>query len=65
MGEVLTFRPLPIVPEFPNYGECLAWFRSLSTTSLKRMWDSEDYDVHCDEIHRVMNERGEGHYVAV
>jgi hypothetical protein len=37
----------------------------LSTGTLKRMWDDERYDVYCDEIHFVMNERGEGAYVAV
>lgn len=43
----------------------LDWFRSLTTSRLKAMWDDERYDAHCDEIHRVMNERGEGEYVAV
>lgn len=40
-------------------------FRAFSTPQLKAMWDREPYAVFCDEIHRVMNERGEGHYVAV
>lgn len=52
---------LPIVPDRAD----LDWFRSLTTRRLKQMWDSEEYHVHCDEIHRVMNERGEGRYVAV
>lgn len=46
-------------------GDILEQFRNLSTPMLKRMWDSEKWDVYCDEIHRVMNERGEGYYVAV
>ena len=63
-----VIRPLPIVPDqFPTYEECLEWFRSLSTSTLKAMWDSpdDDWHVHCDEIHRVMNERGQGDYVCV
>ena len=39
--------------------------RCVSTKDLKAMWDSEDYDVFCDEIHAEMNARGEGSYVAV
>jgi len=58
-------RPLPIVPD-GTWEDRLDWFRSLSTSTLKHMWDTEGVvDIHCDEIHRVMNERGEGHYVAV
>lgn len=58
-------RAIIIIPECVNYTQHLDWFRALSTSQLKRMWDSEDYEVHCDEIHRVMNERDEGAYVAV
>ncbi|GEM_PF-6339474 len=65
-------RPLPIVPDqFETYEECLDWFRSLSTSTLKAMWDAmypdheNQWHIHCDEVHRVMNERGEGDYVCV
>jgi len=51
----------PIVPP----GADLDWFRSMTTNRLKQMWDHEDYEVHCDEIHHAMNERGHGEYVAV
>ena len=63
MGEVVQLKP--IVPDLP--GEQLDdWFRSLTTARLKQMWDDVDgYHVYCDEIHMVMNERGEGGYVAV
>ena len=57
-------RPLPIVPDLPA-AELLNWFRSLSTSTLKHMWDCEIGDTYCDEIHFVMNERGQGSYVAV
>ncbi len=59
MSEVA--KTLPIVPDRAD----LDWFRSLTTRRLKQMWDSEEYEHHCDEIHMVMNERGHGHYVAV
>jgi hypothetical protein len=62
MGDVVQM--VPIVPNLP-YPEILDWFRGLSTEQLKRMWDYEPYHIHCDEIHCVMNERGEGRYVAV
>ena len=55
---------IPAVPDLP-YPELLDWYRSLTTPQLKAMWDFEPYHIYCDEIHRVMNERGEGHYVAV
>ena len=41
------------------------WFCSLTTRRLKQMWDSEDYEDCCDEIHAAMNYRGQGEYVAV
>ena len=63
MGDVI--RLAPIVPEFSRYEDLLEWFRGLSTSTLKFMWDNECGEVHCDEIHCVMNERGEGSYVAV
>lgn len=62
MGDVVVL--IPTVPDM-QYPEILDWFRSLSTEQLKRMWDYDPYHIHCDEIHRVMNERGEGAYVAV
>jgi len=45
----------------------LEQIRGLSTPMLKRMWDDRSgrWDGLCDEIHMVMNERGEGSYVAV
>ena len=55
----------PIVPEELPHAEILDWFRALATPTLKRMWDGPPGEVWCDEIHRVMNERGEGQYVAV
>ena len=57
---------LPIPPMVP-WEQALEWFRAQSTDTLKRMWDDprDDWHVWCYEIHRVMNERGEGHYVAV
>lgn len=56
---------MPIVPALP-WNERIDWFRSLSTGALKRMWDNEEIgQEYCDEIHKVMNERGEGLYVAV
>lgn len=57
-------RALIIVPPM-QWEQSLDWFRDLSTSQLKRMWDDERYDVHCDQIHFVMNERGQGEYVAV
>jgi hypothetical protein len=62
MGDVVQM--VPIVPDLP-YPEILDWFRSRTTEELKRMWDFEPYHIHCDEIHRVMNERGHGAYVCV
>jgi len=53
-----------LVPDMPA-PELLDWFRCLTTSRLKQMWDDEKYDIYCDEIHRVMNERGEGRYVGV
>ena len=53
-----------IVPTLP-WEQSLEWFRGLTTSRLKQMWDDDRYHVHCDEIHFVMNERGEGRYVAV
>lgn len=60
-------RPLPIIPSpFSDYAECLNWFRCLSTSTLKAMWDHAECGPEwCDEIYRVMQERGEGNYVAV
>ena len=55
----------PIVPENLSYPNLLSWFRELATPTLKRMWDSPLGEKWCDEIHRVMHERGEGSYVAV
>ncbi len=55
---------IPTVPDL-QYPELLDWFRALTTPQLKAMWNHEPSLVHCDEIHRVMNERGEGRYVAV
>lgn len=59
-------RAFPKVPDLPH-DELLSWFRSLSTEQLKAMWDcvGDDYHVYCDEIYTVMQERGEGRYVAV
>lgn len=54
----------PIVPDLP-WEDLLDWFRDQPTRLLKAMWDSEQGEIYCDEIHRVMNERGEGAYVAV
>lgn len=58
---------VPMIPKVPDlpYEQMLDWFRNLSTAQLKWMWDNEIGEVHCDEIHCVMNERGEGSYVAV
>lgn len=70
MSEVIKFeprRPMPIVPDFDSYDARLDWFRALPTSTLKRMWDDNGDYWHgwCDEVHRVMNERGEGDYVCV
>lgn len=54
-------------------------FRELSTDELKRIWDAFDADAeecdagyfwpqntpHIEEVHRLLNERGEGNYCAV
>jgi len=57
----------------------LARARKLSTEELKAIWDAYDGDAekgqkgyfwpddgpHIEEVHRVLNERGEGSYCAV
>lgn len=55
---------LPDITAGPNN---LAEVRALSTDQLKAMWDdrTDRFEHLWEEIHRVMNERGEGHYVAV
>lgn len=63
MAEIIRLMPTP--PSLPGE-QMLDWFRAQPTAQLKRMWDDVDrFHVYCDEIHFVMNERGEGSYVAV
>lgn len=54
----------PMIEPGPNN---LAEVRGLSTALLKRMWDDDSgrWEFLWDEIHRAMNERGQGQYVAV
>lgn len=63
----MTDNVIQLIPTVPDmeYPALLDWFRGLTTPQLKAMWNHEPSLVYCDEIHRVMNERGEGHYVAV
>lgn len=55
---------LPNIAAGPNN---LIEVRALSTDQLKAMWDdrTDRFDHLWEEIHKVMNERGEGDYVAV
>ena len=58
---------IQLIPSIPIDENCLARVRELTTAQLKYMWDDRGgrWDTLCDEIHMVMNERGEGAYVAV
>jgi hypothetical protein len=58
---------IPLIPQINYDRPVIDQVRALSTSQLKHMWDdlSGRWDVHCDEINQIMNERGEGRYVAV
>lgn len=58
---------VPFIPNIPCGPGNLKSVRALTTLQLKHMWDDSTgrYEHLWDEIHLVMNERGEGSYVAV
>ena len=62
----MNIEPVSL-PDIPAGPHNLAAVRALSTDQLKAMWgDRTDRFEHLwEEIHKVMNERGEGEYVAV
>lgn len=61
-----------IMPVLPPSDEADEWVASLTVTQMKYLWDHfekwQDSDPGCfvlEAIHREMNKRGEGVYVAV
>lgn len=56
-----------LIPDIPCEPGTIERVRALSTAQLKFMWDdrSDRFEHLWEEIHLVMNERGEGSYVAV
>jgi len=40
-------------------------FKHLDLAALRALWDSEEGEADCDDIHAELNRRGDGEYCAV